>query len=101
MLIKQIFELREPGAPGRTCTPITDCFQDKTIIYKENNRLNCFLPLKYCRRDCTLLPPTWAKSLIKFNHKMQDFKRVFVLTLHAKGGLNKLIFSIDFQMLKI
>ena len=44
MLIKQIFELREAWAPGRICTPITGCFQDKTIIYKENNRLNCYLP---------------------------------------------------------
>ena len=79
MLIEQIFELREPGPPGRICTPITGCFQEKTIIYKENNRLNCNLLLKYCWRDCTLLPPTWAKSLIKFNHKMQDFKRVLDL----------------------
>ena len=44
-------------APGRICTPITGCFQDKTIIYKENNRLNCYLLLKYCWRDCTLLSP--------------------------------------------
>ena len=60
-------------------TPITGCFQDKTIIYKENNRVNCDLLLKYCWRDCTLLPPIWAKSLIKFKYKMQDFKRVLDL----------------------
>ena len=45
MLIEQIFELREPGLPGRICTPITGCFQDKTIISEENNRLNCYLLL--------------------------------------------------------
>ena len=76
MLIKQIFEVRGPGPPGRTCTPITGCFHDKTIIFKEIIRLDCYLLLKYCRRQCTLLPPTWAKSLAKFNSKMQDFKRV-------------------------
>ena len=75
MLIEQIFELREPGPPGRICTPITGCFQDKTIISK-NNRLKGCLLLKYYMRQCTLLPPTWSKSLTKFNHKMQDFKRI-------------------------
>ena len=47
----------------RICTPITVFFfHDKTIISKENIRLDCYLLLKYCRRRCTLLPPTWAKS---------------------------------------
>ena len=32
--------------------------------------------LKYCRRQLTLLSPTWTKSLTKFNPKMQDLKRV-------------------------
>ena len=35
MLIKQIFELRGPGPPGRKCTPITDCFHDETIIQEK------------------------------------------------------------------
>ena len=56
MLIKQIFELRGPGPLGLVCTPITGCFYDKTIISKENIRLDCYLLLKYCRRQCTLLP---------------------------------------------
>ena len=73
MLIEQIFELREPGPPGRLCTPITGCFHHETIISKENIRLNCYLLLKYCRRQCTLLPPTWAKSQ-KFNPKMQKLR---------------------------
>ena len=63
MLIEQIFELREPGLHGRICTLITGCFHDKTLISKENIRLDCYLQLKYCRRQCTLLLPTWAKSL--------------------------------------
>ena len=50
MLIEQIFELRGPEAPGRVCSPITACFHDKTITCEENNQLDCFLLLKYCRR---------------------------------------------------
>ena len=79
MLIEQIFELRGPGLLGRICTFITGCFHDKTIISKENFRVDCYLPLKYCRRPCTLLPPTWAKSLTKFNPKMQHFERALGL----------------------
>ena len=84
MLIEQIFELRGPGSPGRICTLITGCFHDKTIVSKENNQLDCYLLLKYCRRQCTLLPPTWAKLLTKFNLKMQDFKRVLDLNCKQK-----------------
>ena len=58
MLIEQILELRRPGLPGRICTPITGCFHDKTIISKENFRVDCYLLLKYYKRQCTLLPPT-------------------------------------------
>ena len=56
MLIEQIFELRGPGPSGRIYTPIAGCFYDKTIISKENIRLDCCLLLKYCRRQCTLIP---------------------------------------------
>ena len=62
MLIEQNFELRGPGPLGLICTPITDCFHDKAIIYKKNVGLDCYLLLKYCRRQCTLLPFNWAKS---------------------------------------
>ena len=42
--------------------------------------MDYYLPLKYStRRQRTLLPSTWAKSLTKFNLKMQDFKRVLDL----------------------
>ena len=69
MLIEQIFELR---GPGHTCTPSTGYFHDKTKMSKENLRVNYYLLLKYCRRQCTVLPSTWAKSLTKFNPKMQN-----------------------------
>ena len=45
ILIEQIFKLRGPGPPGRLCTPIVDCFHDKTIISKKNIRLDCYLLL--------------------------------------------------------
>ena len=84
MLIEQIFELSGPGPPGRLRTPIIGCFHDKTIISKENFLVDCYLLLKYCRRQCTLFPPTWTKSLTKFNPKMQDFKRVLNLNCKQK-----------------
>ena len=74
MLIEQIFELRETAPlreTGRICIPITGCFYHKTIVSKENFQVDCYSLLKYCRRQCTLLPPTWAKSLTKFNPKCQ------------------------------
>ena len=84
MLIEQIFELRGPGPPGCS-TPITGCFNDKTIISEENFRVDCYSLVKYCRRQCTLLPPTWTKSLTKFNPKMQDFKRALDLNCKQKS----------------
>ena len=74
MLIEQIieFELRESGPPSRICTPTTD----KTKIYgKSSSGLFFYLLVKCCRRQCTSLPPTWAKSFKKLNAKMQDFIR--------------------------
>ena len=48
MLIEQIIEhqLRGPGPPGRTCTPITAYFHDKTKVSKENLRVDYYLG--YC-----------------------------------------------------
>ena len=57
-LIEQNFELRGAGTLGRICTPITGCFHDKSIISKENIRLDCYLLPNYYRRQCTLLSPT-------------------------------------------
>ena len=57
MLIEQIieFQLRGPRPPGHTFTPITGYFY-KTKISKANHRVDCYLLLKYCRRQCTEHP---------------------------------------------
>ena len=57
MLIEQMFELRGPGLPGRISTPLAGCFHDKTIISKENIRLDCYLLLKYSRRHIVFYFP--------------------------------------------
>ena len=56
MLIERIIELqlREPGPSGRTYTPITGYCRDKTKISKENPRVDYYLLLKCCKRQCTL-----------------------------------------------
>ena len=64
MLIENIFELRGPGPPGRIRTPITGCFHDKTIISNKIIRLDCYLRLKYCRRQST------SPYLGKITHKI-------------------------------
>ena len=79
MLIERIIELqlRGPGPRGRTCTPITSYFHDKTKISKEIFQVDYYLLLKCYKRQSTLLSPTWTRSLpIKFNSKMHDVKRV-------------------------
>ena len=66
MLIEQTIELqlRGPGSPGRTNTPITGYFHDdKTKISKENLRVDYYLLLKPSKKQCALLPLTWTKSL--------------------------------------
>ena len=73
------FNWKGPGLPGRTYISTTGYFHDKIGICKKNHRLSYYLLLKYCSSQCTLLPPTWAKSLTKFVTKMQDFKRVLDL----------------------
>ena len=84
MLIDEIieFELRGSRPPGRTCTPKVVIFMTNQKFIKDNLWMDYYLLLNYCRRQCTLLPPTWAKSLTKFNPKMQDFKRI--LNLNSK-----------------
>ena len=81
MLIELIFEFKwkGPGLPGRTCIPTTGYFHGKIDICKKNHRLSYYSLLKYCNSQCTLLPPTRAKSLTKFGTKMQNFKRVLDL----------------------
>ena len=67
-----------PRPPVGTCTSTTGYFLDQTKMSKFL-RVGYSLPLKYCRKKCTLLSSTWAKPLTKFNSKMQDFKRVLDL----------------------
>ena len=79
MLIEQIieFKLTGSGLPGSTCPPTTDYFYDKTKISRKS-LCGLLFTAKILRR-CTLLSFAWAKSLSKFNPKMQDFKRVLDL----------------------
>ena len=58
MLIEQTtkFQLKGPGPSSGTCTPITGKLHDETKISKENLREDYYLLLKYCRRQCALLP---------------------------------------------
>ena len=85
MLIEPIieFELRGPGPPGRTFTPITVYFHDKTKIFQENFQVDYYLLLKQYRRQCVLFPPT-SKSLTKFSTKMQDLNRVLDINCKQK-----------------
>ena len=61
MLIEQNMESRGPGRPGCICAPVTGLFHHKTKISKENLRVDYHLLLKYCRKQCSLLPSIWAK----------------------------------------
>ena len=80
MFIEQTikFEFRGLVPLGRVCTPATGYFYIKTKISEENLRVNYYLLLKFCSRQCTLLSPTRAKLLTKFNSKMQDFKMFWI-----------------------
>ena len=68
------FKFGELVPLGRVCAPATGYFYNKTKISKKNFRVDYFLLLYYCSKQCTLLSPTRAKSLTKFNTKMQDFR---------------------------
>ena len=93
------FEFRGLVPLGRINTPATGNFYDKTKISKENLRVDYYLLLKYCSRQCTLLSPTWVKSQ-NLTPKCKILK-CFGLNLSVKVGLNNLFFSTGFQMLKI
>ena len=62
MLIERIIklQLRGPGPPGQTYTPITGYCHDKTKISKENLRVDYYLLLRFCKRQCTLLSSSWT-----------------------------------------
>ena len=81
MLLEQIIELqlRVPGPPDQTCTPITGYFHDKTKISKENLRVDYYLA--YCwnvaRDNAPYFPlPGPNHFQLKFNSKMHDVKRI-------------------------
>ena len=76
MFLEQTIKFEFGGLVPISCisTPATGYFYDKTKIFKENLRVDYYLLLKYCSRQCALLFPTWVKSLTKFNTIMQDFK---------------------------
>ena len=59
-------------APWQCMCSTTGYFHEKTKISEENIRVDYYLLLKYCRRQCPKILSTWAKSVTKFNLKMQD-----------------------------
>ena len=61
------------------------------------------LLLKYCWRQCSLLPLSGPNKsfTIKIQQQIARFLTCFGLKLQVKGGLSKLSFSIGFPMLKI
>ena len=75
MLIEQTteFQLKVPGPFGRACTPITGKLHDETKLSKENLREDYYLLLKYCRRQCALLPPITKSLTIKISHRNARF----------------------------
>ena len=92
MLIEQTiaFQSKGPGPFGRTCTSITGKLHDKTKISKENLREDYYLLLKYCRRQCALLPYRPNHLQLKFYTIMQDSKRV--LEFNCKRKIEQLKF---------
>ena len=84
MLIEPItaFESSGPGPPGRTHTSTTSYFYEKNS--KNKLRVDYYLLLKYCTRQCALIFSTWAELLTKFNFKMQNFKRLLDLNYKYK-----------------
>ena len=85
MLIEQIIEhqLRGPGPPGRTCTPITGYFHDKTKTSKENLLIYCY---NVARDNAPYFPLRGPNHFqLKFNSKMQDVKCVLDLNCKKKN----------------
>ena len=81
MLIKQIneFESRCLSSLAVHVLLLLINFMKKQKFLTENLGMDYYLLLKHCRRECVLLPSTWANPHTKFNSKMHDVKRVFDL----------------------
>ena len=64
-LIEQTIELqlRGPGPPGRTYTPITGYFYDKTKISKENFRVDYYLLLQCSQRQSILITSPYLDQI--------------------------------------
>ena len=80
MLIEQIieFELRGLGPPGRTCALQLIISMTKQISQSKVFEWSIIYS-KLLQDAMYLTSPIWAKSLTKFNPKMQDFERVLNL----------------------
>ena len=80
MLIECIieFDLKRPVHFHRTCNSKSGYFDDKTKLSEANLRVNDYLLQKVSQKAIPCFP-TRAKSLTKFNPKMQGFKRVLDL----------------------
>ena len=78
-------------------------FHEKTKISEENLRVDYYLLLKCCRRQCPLLPLSGPNKsfTIKIQQPIARFLTCFGLKLQEKKGLNNLIFFIGFQMSQI
>ena len=78
MLVEQNieFEWRGPGPPGRTFTPITGEFNDKTKISKKDLQVNYYLLLKVLQQAMFLTSLYLGQIYhlqLKFSNKLQDF----------------------------
>ena len=77
---------RPPFRPlARVCSFLTGNFMIKKKISTENFRVDYYLLLKYCRKQCALLSPRWAKSLtIKILHHNVRFQTCFGIQLEKE-----------------
>ena len=67
MLIDQIidFELRGPAPPGRTCTPITGYFRDKTKISEVKSSRRLLFTAKILPKAMYLISPNLGQITYK------------------------------------
>ena len=103
MLIELIieFQLRGLGSLAVHVLLLLVIFMTKQKSLQGTSLSGLLFTAKILLEAMHLLPLPWPYHLqLKFNTKMQDFKRV-VEKLQIKRGLNNLVFLIGFQMLKI
>ena len=93
------FELRGPGPPGRTWTATTVYFYDKTKISKKNLRVDYYLLLRYCTRQCTLLSLPMPNHLLNLTPNY-NISSVFRTQIVIKRRIEQFNFSIGFKCSK-